>query len=141
MKKENYKPQGIPDLFPYLVARDMKATIDFYKEAFGFELVAAKKEEDREDGEIVHAEMKHLSSVIMFCPEESYGSNNKTPATLGVTSPLMLYIYCYDVDALYNQAISNGAKSLEAPNDAFWGDRFCKIVDLNGYEWMFATAL
>jgi uncharacterized glyoxalase superfamily protein PhnB len=50
-------------------------------------------------------------------------------------------LYCDDVDALYKQATSNGAQSKMEPNDAFWGDRVCQVIDPDGYLWMFAKSL
>jgi uncharacterized glyoxalase superfamily protein PhnB len=50
-----------------------------------------------------------------------------------------MYLYCNNVDALYQQAIDNGAESVVEPNDAFWGDRFCSILDPDNYEWALAS--
>lgn len=133
-----YKPEGIPQLFPYLAVRNAEKAIEFYEKAFGFTLSSQPAKDDQ--GKIQHAEMKFGKDVsIMFAPEDAWGSPRKTPATLGVTPSLSLYIYCEDVDALYKRAMVQGAKSTMPPNDGFWGDRFCNLVDPDGHEWMFAT--
>lgn len=138
MSSRSYKPEGIPQLFPYLTVKDADKAVEFYTKAFGFTLSSQPAKDDQ--GRIQHAEMKFGNDVsIMFAPEGAWGSPRKTPNTLGVIPSLSLYIYCEDVDNLHNKAVSNGAKSLMAPNDGFWGDRFCTLVDPDGHEWMFAT--
>jgi len=138
MSKRPFKPQGIPGLLPYLTVQNGEKAVDFYKKAFGFEMYSEPAKD--EQGHIQHAEMKFGDDVvIMFAPEGAYGSPRKTPLSLGVASSLVLYIYCEDVDALHRQAVAQGAKSLIDPNDGFWGDRFCCLMDPDGHEWMFAT--
>jgi uncharacterized glyoxalase superfamily protein PhnB len=50
-----------------------------------------------------------------------------------------MYVYCEDVDALCDRAWKAGAKVEVAPQDMFWGDRMCKLVDPDGHVWNFAT--
>ncbi len=138
MSKRPYKPEGIPGLFPYLTVRDAEKAIEFYEKAFGFTLSSQPPKD--EHGKIQHAEMKFGQDVsIMFAPEGAWGSVRQTPNTLGIMPSLCLYIYCEDVDALHAKATAHGAKATVAPNDGFWGDRFCSLVDPDGHEWMFAT--
>ena len=138
MSSHPYKPEGIPELFPYLTVKDADKSIEFYEKAFGFTLSSQPAKDDH--GRTQHAEMKFGKDVsIMFAPEGAWGSPRKTPNALGVIPSLSLYIYCQDVDALHAKAAANGAKSLMEPNDGFWGDRFCTLVDPDGHEWMFAT--
>lgn len=137
MSTRPYKPEGIPGLFPYLTVKNAENAIEFYEKAFGFK-VSSEPGKD-EYGKIQHAEMKFGQDVsIMFAPEGAWDTTRKAPVTLGITPSLFLYVYCEDVDALYKQAISNGAVSTTEPNDAFWGDRICGLVDPDGYEWIFA---
>ncbi len=138
MQKRPYKPQGIPGLFPYLTVRDAEKAIKFYQESFGFQLGSEPARDDQ--GRIQHAEMKFGDDVvIMFAAEGAFGETRKAPRSQGTTPSLVLYVYCEDVDALHKNAVTHGAQSTIAPNDAFWGDRFCGLVDLDGHEWMFAT--
>lgn len=138
MTKRPYKPHGIPGLFPYLTVQNAEKAIDFYTKAFGFELSSEPAKDDQ--GHVTHAEMKFGDDVIiMLAPEGAYGSPRKAPISLGVTPSLVTYIYCKDVDELHRQAIAQGAKCTIDPNDGFWGDRFCCLIDPDGHEWMFAT--
>jgi PhnB protein len=48
-----------------------------------------------------------------------------------------------DVDALYNRAVSAGAKIGSGPMgplaDQFWGDRTGTVIDPEGFQWTLAT--
>jgi PhnB protein len=134
----SYKPQGVPDLIPYLTVQNAEQSIKFYKEAFGFEVIQLGH---GEGNEITHVEMRKAEVIIMFCPEGAFGNINKAPITQNIIMPLSMYIYCVDVDKLYQQAIKVGAISKMIPSIGFWGDRFCTLLDIDGYEWSFATYL
>lgn len=122
-----------PTLIPCFTVIDSKKSIEFYKSAFGF--TCARPEDD-------YIEMRYKDVVIMFGKEGQFeGDTSKAPKTSGVKIPLTLYIYCDDVDAFYKNALKNGAKSLAEPQDTFWGDRFCKLEDIDGYEWSFAKRI
>ncbi len=134
-----FKPQQMPQLIPYLTVSNAEKSIEFYSDAFGFTLVEAAKDEK---GRITHVEMRKQDAFIMFTPEGAFDfSTKKTPANLGINIPVNMYIYCEDTDKLYEQAIARGAKSITAPHDSFWGDRFCLVLDPDGYEWGFGTLL
>ena len=138
-----FSPDNMPQLSPYFTVSDAAKAIEFYKNAFGFIVTEGVKDEK---GNYNHVSMKKEDAIIMFAPEgawedKSWGDPKKTPKNLGVRLPINMYIYCEDVDALYKQAIKNGAKSLAEPNDSFWGDRFCTLLDIDGYEWLFAHML
>lgn len=134
----NYLTQA-PTLIPYLTVASAKNSIRFYEQAFGFEWLNTKEVDPT--GNLDHAEMKYKDLLIMFASEGAFGSMTKTPAHLNVEPAITLYIYCDDVDAMYQKALSQGAKSQMEPNDAFWGDRVCKVSDPDGHEWMFARKL
>lgn len=133
-----FKPDNIPQLSPYLTVSDSAKSIDFYRDAFGFALENAAKDDNRIPQ---HVEMKKQEAFIMFSPEGAYESTKKTPNNLGITIPVNMYLYCEDTDALYKQALEYGARSIMEPQDSFWGDRFCMVEDLDGYQWGFATRL
>lgn len=138
MSNRPYKPENFPGLFPYLTVQDAEKAVAFYEKAFGF-TVSSEPAKD-EQGKIQHAEMMFGKDVcVMFAPEGAWGSPRKAPVSLGVSPSVVLYIYCEDVDAFYRRAVENGAKSVVEPNDGFWGDRFCNLLDPDGHEWTFAT--
>lgn len=121
---------------PYLTVTNVDAAVDFYKKAFQFMVSEVKP---GEDGVSLHAEMQYKDQLIMVGKEGAYGSPLKAPRTSGVESPITLCVYCDDVDQFYKAALSNGAKSISAPEDMFWGDRMCKLQDPDNYTWCFLT--
>ena len=135
---KKYKPDNLPGLIPYFVVKDIKKSITLYKDAFGFEVIQTMPDEK---GNIQHAEMKKDDMVVMFCPEGAMGMTTTVPASHGAEEAICLYCYCEDVDALYKNAVSSGMKSVIEPQDMFWGDRMCALVDPDGYRWSFATFL
>ncbi len=51
----------------------------------------------------------------------------------------LLFIYTEDVDKVFNQAVSSGAKAVMPVTDMFWGDRYGQLVDPYGHIWSIAT--
>lgn len=124
---------NMPRLTPYITVADAQASIDFYEQAFGFEVVNIGKDEA---GNIQHVEMQYQKQIIlMFAPQGAFGSEAVTPVNGGFEMPLSLYVYFNDVDACYKRAIEAGAFIVMEPHDAFWGDRFAAIKDPDGYVW------
>jgi len=138
MSNASARPQGASWVSPYIIVKDVDKAIKFYKDAFHF---IVKNSAPSEDGCTMHAELLYKDQLLMFGKEGMYGSTSHTPASSGVESPINLYIYCEDVDALYRHAVEAGAKSQAAPDNMFWGDRMCRLLDLDGYVWCFATHL
>lgn len=130
------RPAGMPWLSPYLTVKDAAATCDFYQRAFGFE---KKFQMAGPDGKPGHTEMVYRDALIMFGPEGCSSDTCKAPATLGINSPVGLYVYCDDVDALFQRATAAGAQVGFPPTTMFWGDRLCKLSDPDGHVWNFAT--
>ena len=136
MSKRPPRPAGTPWLTPYLTVRDADAAIDFYCRAFGFEKRFAMPGPNGKTG---HAELTWRDGLVMLGPECPQAPNTKAPATTGTPSPVSLYVYCDDVDALYRRATAAGADGGQAPQDMFYGDRVCKLTDPDGHTWYFAT--
>lgn len=132
------KPEHAPWLMPYLTVSDPEASLKFYQKAFGFEPQADVILKGP-DGKIMHAEMRFHGATIMFGPEGCRDNPARTPAHSGTAPPMGLYIYCEDVDALFQQAKAAGAKVQTEPQDMFWGDRMCTLIDPDGFQWSFAT--
>jgi len=136
MAKRPPCPPGFPWLSPYLTVKDSDKSLDFYQQAFGFEKRMAMP---MPDGRTGHAEMNYRGAVIMLSPEGAYGGSCMSPASSGHPTPVGLYVYCDDVDALYKRATAAGAVAKSPPQDMFWGDRVCQLTDPDGHSWSFAT--
>ena len=64
-----------------------------------------------------------------LCVRDAKASTSSTQA------PHLFYLYVNAVDGAHARALAAGGTSIMAPQDAFWGDRFCQIEDLDGYRW------
>ena len=137
MGEKDVLPEGANWLTPYLTVEDPSASINFYEKSFGFNRGNVM---EGKDGNIMHVEMGYQgNTIIMFAPENAWGSTMKTPAHSNIEPPINLYVYCENVDSIVNQARGSGANVLMEPVDMFWGDRIAKILDPDGYSWTFAT--
>jgi PhnB protein len=129
-------PDGYDALIPSMIVRDAAKAIDFYKEVFGATEVMRMSCPD--SSKIAHAEIKIRDHVMMLGDENpQMGMVAPQPGT--ATPPQSVMIYVKDVDAIYNKAISKGAKSMMTPMDMFWGDRYAKFMDPFGHLWGIAT--
>ena len=127
-------PDGYHAVTPYLVVHDAARAIDFYQHAFGAKEVMRM---DGPPGKIAHAELKINDSMIMLS-DEMPGSGARSARSLGA-SPVSIFLYVEDVDAVFNRAVTAGAKVDQALADMFWGDRYGKLTDPFGHSWSLAT--
>ncbi len=124
-------------LSPHLTVKNVATSLIFYTQAFGFTRIENCGESDGDT--ILHAEMRYQAQTIMLGAEGAYDNPALAPHTSGNISPVSLYVYCHDVDALWQQALATGATAKVEPTDMFWGDRMCQLLDLDGHIWSFAT--
>lgn len=127
-------PKGYHSVTPYLVVKDAARAIDFYQRAFG------AKETVRmggPDGKIAHAELKIGDSMIMIS-DEMPGAGCRSPQSLGGTS-VGIFVYVENVDNVFKQAVSSGAKVDQSLENMFWGDRYGRLSDPFGHSWSLAT--
>lgn len=127
-------PQGFHTLTPSLVVRDAPKAMEFYKQAFG---AAVKGVHYTPDGKVMHATLKIGDSPFML-GDEFPSMNSLSPQSRGGTS-VTIHIYCKDVDAAFNRAVSAGAKVLMPVTDMFWGDRYGQVEDSSGHRWSLAA--
>lgn len=129
-------PDGFHTVTPMLVLDNASRAIDFYKRAFGAE---EKSRAVGPDGKILHADIAIGNSRVTM-NDAMMGA--KSPHALG-GSPVSLWVYVDDADALYKRATAAGAKPADGPMgqmaDQFWGDRCGSVVDPEGYTWTIAT--
>jgi uncharacterized glyoxalase superfamily protein PhnB len=127
-------PEGFSTLTPYLVVDGADKAIDFYKRAFGAELI------DRAagpDGKVMNAQLKFGNSMLMLNDEfPDWGAVG--PKKMGGTS-ITLHMYVPDVDAVFKSAVDAGCEVKMPLENQFWGDRYGVVVDPFGYKWGLAT--
>jgi PhnB protein len=127
-------PEEYPRVTPYLCVDGAAAAIDFYVSVLGATeamRVAAP------GGRIGHAELKIGNSVVMLA-DEFPGMGFRGPKAVGGT-PVTLYVYVEDVDAVFAEALAKGATELDAVKDQFYGDRSGQFEDPFGHRWNVAT--
>jgi uncharacterized glyoxalase superfamily protein PhnB len=129
-------PEGHHTVTPQLILDDAAQAIDWYKQALGAVEVARAA---GPDGKIMHAELRIGDSLIMM--NDAMGGA-KGPKAMG-GSPVSLWIYVEDCDALFHRAVAAGAQVRPGPMgalaDQFWGDRTGTFSDPHGYQWTIAT--
>ena len=128
-------PEGYHSINPYLVVRNAARAIEFYKKAFGAEERVRMHGPDGKT--IMHADLKIGDSIFMLT-EESTEMKALSPESIG-GSPVSLYVYVKDVDAIFDQAVSEGATVLHPVKDQFYGDRSGYLRDPFGHLWSVAT--
>jgi PhnB protein len=127
-------PEGYHTVTPYLICDGAAQAIDFYKRAFGATEVMRMP---MPDGKIGHAELKIGDSVIMLA-DENAARGIRSPKHYG-GSPVSVLLYMGNVDAIFEQAVSSGAKAVQAPQDMFYGDRTSSVTDPFGHSWHIHT--
>ena len=128
-------PEGFHTVTPQLMFDNAAKSIDWYKKALGAVEVSRAV---GPDGKILHADIKIGNSHLMM----NDAMSAKGPKSFG-GSPVALWIYVDDADALFRRAVDAGAQVAPGPmgamQDQFWGDRCGTVVDLEGYHWTIAT--
>lgn len=130
-------PEGYHTVTPYLVVKDAKRALEYYKKAFGAE---TKTSMPTPDGRIMHAEVR-IGNSMVFVSDELLDQAPKIKApqsTDGIVTG-STFLYVPDVDVVFKRAVDSGATVTMPVTDMFWGDRFGKVVDPFGHHWGIAT--
>ena len=128
------KLEDVTAVIPMLVCRDGAAEIEFCKRAFGAVELSRRAESDQT---IVHATLS-IGPVMVMVHGEVTKLASRAPDSNG-SSPVVIYIYVKDVDAVIERAVAAGAKILIPAKDQFWGDRVGRIIDPAGHVWNVAA--
>ena len=136
MSKVSYIPKDYNSVTPYLIVKGAAQAIDYYMKVFGATELFRM---NGPDGKVGHAELKIGNSHIMLADENpKMGEGHVAAASVG-GSPVSLYVYLPDVDAVVKRAEAEGAKILKPVQDQFYGDRSGFIRDPFGHLWGVAT--
>jgi PhnB protein len=119
-------PEGYNTITPYIISPDAEGLIDFVEKTLDGTLM---NRFDRDDGSVQHAEVRVGDSVLMIG-----GANDEFPPF-----PLMAHLYVDDVDRVHAKAVTNGARSVQEPENQFYGDRTSGVTDPDGNTWWLAT--
>jgi PhnB protein len=135
-KAKSPVPEGFHTMTPHFIFDNAAQAIDWYKKALGAE---ENSRSAGPDGKIIHAELQIGNSRFML--NDVMGGGKSAKAYGG--SPISMWIYVPDCDALFNRAVAAGAHVAPGPmgqmTDQFWGDRSGTFTDPYGYQWSIAT--
>jgi PhnB protein len=112
---------GIRAVTPYLLRPNALELTEFLKKAFNGQEAGVHK---TPEGKLMHGAVWIGDALLEM------GDSIGEPATF--------YLYVPDADALYQQAIEAGAKSLHPPADQPYGDRTGAVEDAWGNTWYIA---
>lgn len=113
-----YKPSGHNAVSPYLIVADAQAALAFVKSVFGVEPSLLIR---REDGSVMHAEVKIDDSIVMIGQGDGPAAH--------------VHIYLDDVDAAIERALEAGATLVQPPEEKGDGDRRGGVRDPTGTQW------
>ena len=127
-------PEGFHTVTPYLIIKNASDAIEFYKRAFG---ATETMRLSGPQGKVGHAEIRIGSSPLMLADEFPEMGFSGPQGSTG--SPVGIHLYVEDVDLIFSQAITAGAKVLRPVSDQFYGDRSGTLADPFGHIWHVAT--
>ena len=126
-------PEGMHTVTPHLVVNGAAKAIDFYKRAFGAQELGRHP---TPDGRIMHAAIRIGDSAIFLADEFPEMGSDRAPSN---GASVVLHVYVPNVDTVFNQAVSAGAKVKMPLSNMFWGDRYGQVIDPFGHHWSLAT--
>ena len=129
------RPEGFHSATPIISFRDAAGAMDFYARAFGaIELMR----DTAPDGRIRHAQIRIGDSPFMLNDDfEKEFSFMKCVQTMG-GSPVAIFLYVDDADAVASKAIAAGATEVSPVADQPYG-RSGGVKDPFGLIWWITT--
>jgi PhnB protein len=134
MKPATPIPEGIQTLTPHLTVHDASRAIDFYKRAFGAEMLDCMRGPDGTS--IWHVRLR-IGNSNLFVADEGTTQGDQSPRSLGGT-PAVIQIYVEDAHASFERAVNAGAMVRKPLEVTFWGDLYGQVVDPFGFRWAIA---
>ena len=128
-------PEGMQTVAPHLVVEDAASAIEFYKRAFG--AVELGRHPMPDGKRLMHAAIRIGNSTV-FLVDAIPEFELKGPKVLG-GSPVTIHLSVEDADAVAAKAAAAGATITMPVEEAFWGDRYGKLVDPFGHHWSVST--
>ena len=128
-------PSGFHTLTPHLVVKGASQAIEFYKKAFGAEVITRVLGPDGKS--LLHADLK-IGDSHVFLVDEFPEMDCRGPQSIGATS-VTIHMFVEDVDTAFGKAVAAGAQVKMPLADMFWGDRYGVLADPFGHAWSMAT--
>lgn len=126
----------IRSVIPHLIVAGAAQAIEFYKQAFGAELVSSMPTPD--GARIIHATItlggQPVYLVDEFPENREQGGVMVAPTTVKATT-VSIALNVDDADAVYAQAVKAGASAHMPVENTFWGARYGQLLDPYGHLW------
>jgi uncharacterized glyoxalase superfamily protein PhnB len=115
---------------PTLAARNMKQTIQFYRDSLGFKMGMTFPDADKPE----YADLSKDGMVLMFIPAKNVGIGSKQKLGTGVN----LYMQIDgDINEYYRELKNKGVNVVVDIKDEPYGIRDFTVEDINGYKLTF----
>lgn len=121
-----YIPDGFGTVFPYIVAANAVAYLEFLERAFGARELGRTV---TPNGEIANARVR-IGDTSFTISQARKGFEPTAGA---------FYLYVEDADAAFDKALANGAVAAQEPMDMPYGDRQGGVLDPSGNVWWVST--
>lgn len=128
------KPEGIPQITAYLYYENLRESVDWLVDVFGF---SERKDHavTMPDGTLGHTEIELGDGLVMMGhPGPEYRNPKRQHNSVS-----QLYVYVDDVVAHCARAKEKGAEIQIELEETFYGDKRYCALDPEGFEWTFAT--
>jgi len=118
---------------PTLAVRNMKQTIQFYRDSLGFKMGMTFPDADNPE----YADLSRDGMVLMFIPAENIGIGREEKLGVGVNIYMQID---GDIDEYYNELKDKGVKIVVDIKDEPYGIRDFTVEDIDGYKLTFNQA-
>ena len=118
---------------PMLAVRNMKQTIQFYRDSLGFKIGMTFPDSNNPE----YADLSKDGMVLMFIPAENIGIGREEKLGVGVNMYMQID---GDIDKYYNELKDKGVKIVVDIKDEPYGIRDFTVEDIDGYKLTFNQA-
>jgi PhnB protein len=126
-------PKVLGGVAPYLSVSGALKAGEFYKRAFGAEIVASHPPDDK--GRTMHVHLYiNGGSLMLSDAYPEHGHHLEKPQAF------TLHLQVDNVDAWFKRAFDAGAEVVLPVQEMFWGDRYGQLRDPFGVLWSIATS-
>jgi hypothetical protein len=78
--------------------------------------------------------MQYAAAPVAFYFHQAFGGACKPSEALGIKTPLTLYVYAPDVDAIYQHSLDAGRISRMVSDNMFRSERCCQLGGIDSYR-------
>lgn len=124
-----FEIQGIA---PLLQVFDMPASLRFYRDVLGFEVVSQSQPESGDDCDWALLRLKDAELMLNTAYEKQNRPSNPDSQRNQLHADLCMYFFCYELDELYEHLQNNGLKTAP-PSVTSYGFKALSVSDPDGF--------